>query len=121
MEFEEINPNVWKHEKVGDSVEGVLLEKRKEVGANNSNAYYLEKDGNKVMVWGTTIIDQRMAYVKVGEYIRITFTEATVNAKKQPLNIFKVEKAKTEDGLLGGVKNVLDDIGNIGGDISKPI
>ena len=112
MDFEEISPNVWKPQNKGDAIEGTLVLKRTNVGPNESNAYYLEKDGHQTMVWGTTVIDDRMTFVNVGDYIRITFKDILENAKKQPLKVFKVEKAKgLGEGLLGG-NNPLDGLVN---------
>ena len=94
MEFEEIEPNVWKYEKEGDSIEGVLIRKEEGVGPNKSRTYHLEKDGKQWMVWGTTIIDNRMAYVEVGKYVKITYKRTETNKQNQPVKIFKVEKEK---------------------------
>ena len=94
MEFEEIEPSVWKYEKEGDSVEGVLIRKEEEVGPNKSNTYHLEKGEKQVMVWGTTIIDNKMSYVKVGEYVKITYKKTETNKLNQPVKVFKVEKQK---------------------------
>jgi len=96
MEFEEINPNVCSFEKEGDAVEGILIAKQDNVGVNESKAYHLEKDGKQMMVWGTTVLNSRMDYVNVGDYIRITFKGTLKNAKGQDTKIFKVERAKAE-------------------------
>lgn len=92
--LESIEPNVWKPEKPGDFIEGVLIQKREDVGTNKSHAYYLESDGKQTMVWGSTILDGRMDFVNVGEFCRITFKEKTTNSKGQPLNVYKVEREK---------------------------
>ena len=92
MEFEEIEPNVWKPQKDGDSIEGVIVRKDTDVGTNKSNTYHLEKDGDQIMVWGSTVLDDRLAYVKVGEYVRITFKGTQPNKRGQETKIFKVEK-----------------------------
>lgn len=96
MEYEEIEPNVWKPENDGDSVEGILIVKKENVGPNESNAYYLEKDNKQTMIWGTTVLDSRMDLVKVGDQIKITFKGTEENKKGQPTKIFKVERGKVE-------------------------
>jgi len=100
-EFVEVNPEVWKPVKEGDSIEGTLKEKKKEVGINKSNAYTLENEGKQSFIWGSTVLDDRMSFVNVGDFCRITFKGKEENKKGQPVNIYKVEKAKEEESLLG--------------------
>ena len=93
-EFEEINPSTWIPEKEGDQVEGKVVNKRTNVGVNESNAYDLENEGTQVMVWGSAVLDSRMEYIDVGDFVRITFKGKQKNSKGQDTKIFKVEKAK---------------------------
>ena len=92
-EFVEIEPNVWKVEKEGDSVEGVLKKVDKEVGPNKSTLYHLEGE-KQFAVWGSTVLDDRMAYVNEGDFVRITYKGTRENKRGQPTKIFKVEVAK---------------------------
>lgn len=93
-EWEQIEPDTWKPEQDGDHIEGVFVKKEEDKGINNTNAYYLEtKDGQK-LVWGTAIIDSRMAFIQPGDIIKITYKGAKENKKGQPLKIFKVERRK---------------------------
>jgi len=92
-EFVEIEPNVWKAEKDGDSVEGVLKKVDKQVGPNKSTLYHLEGE-KQYAVWGSTVLDDRMAYVNEGEFVRITFKGTKENQRGQPTKIFKVEVEK---------------------------
>jgi len=91
--FKEINPDVWKYENDGDAIEGVLVKREDNVGANESTIYSLETSpGVFKSVWGSVILDQRMALVKIGQKIRITYKGL---AEKQPgknaAKLFKVE------------------------------
>ena len=101
MVFEEINPGMWLPEKDGDCIEGVFIKAESDVGANKSMLYTI--DANKVPtgVWGSAILDQRMAAIVPGVKVRITFKglgekKAGHNAPK----IFKVEvDRETEDNV----------------------
>lgn len=91
--FKEVNPDVWTYEKDGDAIEGVLIRVENDVGANKSMLYSLEvSPGNFKSIWGSTILDQRMCLVKVGQKIRITYKGLSEKkAGKNPAKIFKVE------------------------------
>lgn len=92
-----IEPNVWKPENVDDFVEGILVGRKEDVGDNESKAYDLDtKEGIK-MVWGSTVLDDRMRYVDVGSRIRITYKGTTKNRKNQDLKIFQVAVAEPEE------------------------
>lgn len=90
--YEEIKPTDWTYEKDGDFIEGILIQKQPDIGPNKSMLYSIENQEGVKNVWGAAILDQRMAFVKVGEKIKITYkglAEATPG--KNPAKIFKVE------------------------------
>lgn len=92
--WEEIQPGIWKPENDGDSIHGVLISKKENVGTNESNAYYIENKDGQHMVWGSTILDDRLSLVNVGDTIKITYKGTQQNKKGQPVKIFKVERQK---------------------------
>src|SRR3990167_5432471 len=59
--------------KEGDFIEGLLVEKNANVGPNNSMMYVLEVGEEKVGVWGSAVIDTKMAKVAVGKMVKIEF------------------------------------------------
>jgi len=92
MTYKEINPEMWVYDKDGDFIEGILVKKEDEVGENKSWLYSIETPEGVKNVWGSAVLDTRMAFVKVGSKIKITFkglgeSKAGRNAPK----IFKVE------------------------------
>ena len=98
MTFKENEPGFWKPENEGDSIEGVLLKIEDNVGANKSMLYTIEKDGKPTSVWGSTVLDQRMVGIKVGELIRITYKGLGEKVGgKNPAKIFKVEVDREEE------------------------
>ena len=95
MVFTEINPTDWTYEKDGDFIEGILVRVQDNIGPNKSLLYSLETLEGVKIVWGATILDQRMALVNVGEKIKITYKGlAEPKAGKQAAKIFKVEVDK---------------------------
>jgi len=95
MDFESIEPNVWKPEREGDTITGLLVRKERDVGVNKSCLYHLEtQDKKQISVWGSTVLDSRLDYVNEGEVIRITYKGTETNKRGQPVKIFKVEREK---------------------------
>jgi len=98
MPWEDVEPQVWKPESEGASIEGVLVQKKSKLGLNDSNAYYIEDErGNTHMVWGSTVLDDRMAVCNVGDLVKITYIRKTQNKRGQPLKLFKVQRSKSEE------------------------
>lgn len=93
MTFKEVNPDFWSYENEGDVIEGTLVKVEDEVGMNKSKIYSLESEpGVFKSVWGSTILDQRMTLVKVGQRVRITYKGLSEKKPgKNPAKIFKVE------------------------------
>lgn len=95
MTYEEINPTVWKYENEDDFIEGVVINKEDDVGENKSWLYSLETSEGVKSVWGSAILDSRMAFVKIGDKVKITYRGlGEAKAGRNPPKIFKVEVDK---------------------------
>jgi hypothetical protein len=98
IEYTKINPGVFKPTKEGESIEGKLLsiedsKKFKEGG----KIYHLETaDGGQIVVFGTTVLSDRMSFVNIGEQIKIIYMGVKKNAKGQDTKIFEVYKGKVK-------------------------
>jgi hypothetical protein len=95
MAYEEVNPTTWTYTKDGDFIEGILVRIQSGIGANESMLYGIDTANGIKSVWGATILDERMAFVKLGDKVKITFKG--LGEKKQGKNapkIFKVEVDK---------------------------
>ena len=92
MTYKEINPEIWTYENEGEFIEGILVNKESEVGENKSWMYSVETPEGVKSVWGSAVLDSRMALVKIGNKVKITYKglgEAK-SGRKAP-KIFKVE------------------------------
>ena len=94
MTFKEIGkelPPVWEYKDEGDFIEGTYAKKKTEVGKNNANMYYIEKDGKVKAVWGSKVLDDKMddLNLEIGDTIRITYEGEN---EKPKYHKFKVEK-----------------------------
>ena len=92
MAYKEIKPEDWKPEKEDDFIEGILVNIQHDVGENESMLYNIETPEGVKNVWGSAILDSRMAFSKVGDQIRITY-KGLGKAKpgRNAPKIFKVE------------------------------
>lgn len=96
-QWKTIEPVVWKPIKEGDNIIGVLVNKEpKDENTGMSAKYYIENEQGMSFAWGSTVLDDRMQYVKVGQKIRITYEGKTKNKRGQDVNLFKVEVSDVE-------------------------
>ncbi len=96
MGFQENNPGVFEFKDENQSLTGVLIKVQHDVGPSDSMLYSLEVDGKPWNVWGSTILDQRMIGIKVGDLIRITFKG--LGEAKPGKNAPKIFKVELDDG-----------------------
>ncbi len=95
MAYQEINPTEWTYSNDGDFIEGILVRMQNNVGVNKSMLYSVETSEGVKSVWGAAILDSRMALVKVGEKVKITYKGvAEAKGGKNPAKIFVVEVDK---------------------------
>lgn len=93
-EWRTIEPGVWRPEKPGDRIIGVLVNKEPKNDSSGISAkYYIETDKGMFFIWGSTVLDDRMQYVKLNQRVRVTFDGKTKNKRGQDVNLFTVEVA----------------------------
>lgn len=72
------NTPTWKPEKENDSVQGLFVDVKDNVGPNGSKLYTLQKDdGSFVGVWGSAVIDDRMTSIPLGDQVKIVYLGTT--------------------------------------------
>ena len=103
-EFTQINPGVWKPTTSGEEIVGVLVSVQDSTKYANNKIYHINAqaaDGSssQKVVFGTTVLDDRMSYIKVGDTVKIVYKGTVQNAKKQDTKIFEVFRGKS---LFGG-------------------
>lgn len=89
--WEKKESTIFKFEKVGDSIEGLLV--GREEGKNFGNQVYKIKKGEVVYtVFSTTVMTSSMADVMIGEEVKIVYMGEKENEKKgqNPIKIFEV-------------------------------
>jgi hypothetical protein len=92
--WETIEPGVWKPANEGDQIQGILVQKREKGGKYDSESYVVENQDGMHLIFATTVLQQRMELVNVGDEVRITYKGVEQNTKGQDVKIFKVQRAK---------------------------
>ena len=102
MEFRKIEPGVWKAEEEGDEIIGKLVKVGESSRYGKGKTYHLEventetgKTENKV-VFGSTVLDDRMSFVNIGDYCKIQFVKVDKNKKGQDVKIYEVSVGTPE-------------------------
>lgn len=95
MVFQKIEPNVWKPLKEGDEITGVLV--RIEDSKQYKNKVYnleVREDGKIVqkVVFGSTILDDKLSFCKIGDTVKIVFKGTSKNKKNQDTKVYEVFK-----------------------------
>jgi len=69
--------NAWETENteyLGDDIEGVLENRRENVGENDANVYEIRmEDENLVSIFGNTVLNDKMSKVMVGYLVKIKY------------------------------------------------
>lgn len=110
-DWKESTGDTWKPKKDGDSVSGLLVGKDEKVGSYESMLYHIEDSKTHTVnkVWGSTILDDRMLPVKIGQEVRITYKGLGEASKgKQALKIFKVEYRDAEESVEQAAKEIFN-------------
>lgn len=92
MSWQKIEPGVWKPVNEGDEIEGKLIKVDSESGKFDSPVYHLERGKEQNIVFGTTVLNDKMSYINVGDDVKIVFKGTQKNSKGQDVKIFEVFK-----------------------------
>ena len=90
--YDEIeDPDFFKFEDIGDSVEGTLID----VGTSDQygfGLYTIEKaDETQIRFHGSSILDARMKQVNIGDYVRIKYMDVEKRPKGD-MKLFSVKR-----------------------------
>jgi len=92
--YEDVEQMFWLPENPEDSISGIYISKQEGVGENHSNIYNLKTSkGNVVSVWGSTVLDQKLKLVEIGDDIKIIFVGKVKPEGKREYKDFRLQKA----------------------------
>lgn len=78
-EVKEEDGEIYEFTEEGDSLEGTYESIQENIGENNSRLYSIKlEDESVAKIWGTFVLDSRMAKVPIGSKIKIQY-----NGKKE--------------------------------------
>ena len=75
---------------VGDGVEGRYIEKKTGIGPNKSNVYVLDVGGQRVGIWGSTVIDSKFEKIAIGKMIALAYAGNATGKTGKTYKDFKV-------------------------------
>jgi len=95
-EFEEIKEELFEFKNTGDTIEGELIQVRKEVGKFKSIIYSVRCPNGKIKAFfGSKILNEKLGVVGLGEYIKVVFKgKRKSEDEKTEYNVFKVFRKK---------------------------
>lgn len=103
----------WDFEEDGKELIGKFVKVKMGVGSNNSNIYTFKlADGTERAVWGSTILDNRLSSLEVGQETKIVFKGRIKSATPgwNPYKDFDVFKkpVEFEEASVGAAEIVID-------------
>jgi len=93
-EWVSTEPQIWKEEEKGDTIEGKLVGKREKGGKYGNASYLIENDEGVRVVFGTTVLENRMEAVNIGDIVRIVFKGMAKNKRDEDIKLFEVFRKK---------------------------
>src|SRR3990167_1363539 len=105
---DEVQSGLFKFDKIGDAVEGVLIDVRTQVSkidGSDQKMYEIQcANGEVKAVFGRKIIDQKMKLAKIGDLVKMVFTEEG-KAKQGTQNKFKIIRVYLNSAPKLGVED----------------
>lgn len=82
----------WKPENEGDTIQGVYIAKKEDVGINKSNVYLIQVEGveEPTSVWGSTVLDTKFQEIPISCEVKIEYLGKVKSKAPQPYKDFKV-------------------------------
>lgn len=85
--------NIWEPAAVGESIQGIYIEKEENVGQFKSNLYTIKnKEKGEIKFWGSKVLDELMGKVPFGNEVLITYQGTQPSKKgKNPWKDYRVQ------------------------------
>ena len=99
MAFQKVDNfnEVWKHEKEDDMIQGVLIQRRADIGKYKKTVYTLECKGRrKIDVFGSKALDDQMRKIIEGDLIQIKYLGMKMSKTNNSYHAYEVLK---DDGI----------------------
>jgi len=80
----------WIPEKANDEISGKLIRIDSEVGENKSMMYTFQTEKNIQGAWGSTVLDEKMKFFRVGDFVKIIFLGKKEGSRKESYKDFDV-------------------------------
>lgn len=95
--YEDVEQEFWNYEKAGDSIAGFYLGMRTNVGENKANLYSLRTDKGVISIWGSTVLNTKLPFLKEGDDINIIYLGETTGSGSRKYKDFTLQMAKQQE------------------------
>jgi hypothetical protein len=83
--------NKWEPEVIGETIQGIYIEKEEDVGQYSSTLYTIKTKEGEMKFWGSTVLDNLMSKVPLGHEIRISYQGKQPSKRgKNPWKDYKI-------------------------------
>ena len=112
---DEVESGLVKFEKVGDGVEGILVDVRtvkSQIDGSDQKMYDIQvADGGVMAVFGRKVIDQKMKTAKIGQLVKMVFASEG-KPKKKGMSGFKLIKVYLKNAPMSASDEIdADEVG----------
>jgi len=91
-------PTFWEPAAQGETLEGKYIDLEEDVGQYKSKLYTIRTSEGEVKAWGSTVLDELMRKVDLGNEVRITYNgKQPSKSGRNPWKDFKVEYREKVD------------------------
>ncbi len=94
-QYNDVEQEFFKFEKENDFVAGIYLSMQPNQGSNKEIVYNIEASDGKIQsFWGSTVLNQKMSLVRIGDDIKIIYLGKVKPDKGKEYHNYKIQKAE---------------------------
>lgn len=116
LDVDEMFPAKDQQLEVGDGISGRYIEKLENIGPNKSNVYVIESNGQRIGLWGSTVIDSKFERITIGKVVAVAYAGIGKSKMGKSYKDFKIGVGIDVVGDEGGVVPTV----NQGDDVKVP-
>lgn len=97
-EWEDLEPIIWQPTREEETIQGIYVKLEPNKGKYGNTLYHIETENGEVLVFGNSVLDDRMVLATVGDVVKITY-KGKRPCKQGEVNIYKVQRQKAKNSI----------------------